>query len=147
MIRAVVYEIGILTDVPDNETEEYDDEDESDEVQQQVQLTFNAKNKNGTLDFGDIPLPVQTNVSGQILTGIAPVHVGQVSSLDHLLATLPITGTIVNITQSEGGMFTLETKNVTEADQSTVIDSAADLSPLSLVSNSLPHLPTETVTF
>lgn len=108
-----------------------------------MQLTFSAKNKNGTLDFGDIPLPVQRNVSGQILTGIAPVHVGEVSSLEHLLGALPITGTIVNITQSEGGFFKLETKNVTSGEQSTIVDSAADLSPLPLLSNALPNVPSD----
>lgn len=65
---------------------------------------------------------------------------GEVSSLDHVLSSLPITGTIVNITQSEGGLFSLETKNVTNEEQSTIVESAADLSPISLVSNALPNL-------
>lgn len=60
-------------------------------------------------------MPVQTNVSGQILTGIAPLHVGMVngSNLHELLGSLPITGTVVNITQSNGGIFKIETQNLT----------------------------------
>lgn len=109
--------------------------------QQHVQLTFSANNKNGSLDFGDIPLPVQTNVSGQILTGIAPYHVGQLDNLQEALGALPITGTIVNITQSNGGFFKLETMNITNPGQ--LINSTDDLSSLalppsiSLLSNSL----------
>ncbi|GLV33986.1 uncharacterized protein CBL_11131 [Carabus blaptoides fortunei] len=70
VIRAIVYEVGILTE-PDNTT------DESEELHEQVDLTFFDPQHNGSMiDLSNIPVPLQTNVSGQVVTGLAPVNLG-----------------------------------------------------------------------
>lgn len=53
-------------------------------------------------------MPVQTNVTGQVLTGVAPIAM---SDADDVLSTLPITGTIVNITHSDTSFFQLGKSN------------------------------------
>lgn len=112
VIKAVVYEIGILVDAPDNDTEEVGEDPIS---EQQVDLTFFPHDSNDThINLGDIPLPVSTSVNGQVLTGIAPVHVGAVSDLSEILSTLPISGTVVNITQSNGSTVVLTGQQIDE---------------------------------
>lgn len=81
--------------------------------------------------MGDIPLPIQTNISGQILTGIAPVHIGAVSNISDILTSLPLTGSIVNITQSNTAIINLSSHNV------TVEESPIDLTKIPNISNSV----------
>lgn len=83
--------------------------------EQQVDLTFFSHDSNKThINLGDIPVPVATSVNGQVLTGIAPVHLGAVSDLHDLVQTLPISGTIVNITQTNSSYVTLTQKDIEE---------------------------------
>lgn len=107
-----------------------------------MDLTFFNAHKNDThIDLGEIPLPIQTNVSGQVLTGIAPVNVGAID-VDHpedILETLPITGTIVNITKSESSMFVVNTQNVTFEELNTYLDED-DLTKIPVVSNVIPAI-------
>jgi len=104
VIKAVVYEIGILTEVADGDNTT-DDEDFS---RERVDLTFfDAHSNSSHFNLGDIPLPVQTNVSGQILTGIAPVHIGAIQDAADILSSLPFTGTIVNISHSDTSFINL----------------------------------------
>lgn len=66
MIKATTYEIGVLADVPDSDNSTVD----GDITRQQVDLSFyNTEGNDTHINFGDVPLPVQTNVSGQIITG------------------------------------------------------------------------------
>jgi hypothetical protein len=66
VIKATTYEIGVLADVPDSDNATED----GPIVKQQVDLSFYNTESNGShINFGDVPLPVQTNVSGQIITG------------------------------------------------------------------------------
>ncbi|EDS39003.1 conserved hypothetical protein [Culex quinquefasciatus] len=140
VIKAVVYEIGILVDEPDNDTLEVGDEPIS---EQQVDLTFFTHNANKThINLGDIPLPVATSVHGQVLTGIAPVHIGAVSNLQDVLATLPITGTIVNITQTNSSYIELSKQNISDLHDSANIISVADLAKLPIESANQPLIPT-----
>jgi hypothetical protein len=69
VIKATTYEIGILADVPDNDTTT----DNGPVTRQQVDLTFYNTESNGTdVNFGDIPFPVKTTgLKGQVITGIA----------------------------------------------------------------------------
>lgn len=128
VIKAVVYEIGILVDSPDNDTEGTGDEPIT---EQQVDLTFFSHDANKThINLGDIPLPVATSVNGQVLTGIAPVHVGAVSNLDDLLATLPITGTVVNITQTNSSFIELTKQNISDLSDPASLVSVAELTKL-----------------
>uniref|UniRef100_A0A1A9WFJ6 Uncharacterized protein n=1 Tax=Glossina brevipalpis TaxID=37001 RepID=A0A1A9WFJ6_9MUSC len=107
VVKAVIYEIGILT-------EEDNDTDTSFENQERVDLTFfDAHSNNSHIDLGNIPLPIQANVSGQILTGIAPVNIGAFSDADELLRALPLTGTVFNITQSDTAFYQLTAMNDT----------------------------------
>lgn len=57
--------------------------------------------------MGQIPLPVQTNVTGQVLTGIAPIDIGAIQNASDILSTLPLTGTIINITHSDTSFISL----------------------------------------
>lgn len=48
---------------------------------EQIDLTFFNPDKNGSIiDLGDIPIPIQTNISGHVITGIAPVDIGSISA-------------------------------------------------------------------
>ncbi|EDW78834.1 uncharacterized protein Dwil_GK12502 [Drosophila willistoni] len=115
VVKAVVYEIGILTEVGDNDT--------SFESQERVDLTFyDAHSNKSHIDLGNIPLPIQTNVTGQVLTGIAPVNIGAFSSPQELLETLPLTGSIVNITHSDTAFYQLTKSNTTQAEKPQVLD-------------------------
>uniref|UniRef100_A0A1L8EDK7 Putative secreted protein n=1 Tax=Haematobia irritans TaxID=7368 RepID=A0A1L8EDK7_HAEIR len=115
VVKAVVYEIGILTEVGENDT--------SFESQERVDLTFfDAHTNNSFIDLGNIPLPIQTNVSGQVLTGIAPYNVGAFSSPSELLQSLPLTGSIVNITHSDTAYYQLTKSNITDDAKPKVID-------------------------
>lgn len=74
-------------------------------------MTFYDAHSNGShFDLGEIPLPVQTNVSGQVLTGIAPIHIGAIQNASDILTTLPLTGTIINITHSDTSFINLSHK-------------------------------------
>uniref|UniRef100_A0A1Q3FNV1 Putative conserved secreted protein n=1 Tax=Culex tarsalis TaxID=7177 RepID=A0A1Q3FNV1_CULTA len=141
VIKAVVYEIGILVDESDNDTLEVGDEPIT---EQQVDLTFFTHNANKThINLGDIPLPVATSVHGQVLTGIAPVHIGAVSNLQDVLATLPITGTIVNITQTNSSYIELTKQNISDDlhDAAADIVSVSDLAKLPIESANQPLIP------
>ena len=71
VIKATTYEIGILADVPDNDTTT----DNGPVTRQQVDLTFYNTESNGTdINFGDIPFPVETTgLKGQVITGITRI--------------------------------------------------------------------------
>lgn len=90
---------------------------------ERVDLTFFDAHSNGShYDLGSIPLPVQTNVSGQVLTGIAPVHIGAIQDATDIFNTLPLTGTIVNISHSDTSFITLSHKP-TMGENGTILDS------------------------
>ncbi|XP_052859822.1 uncharacterized protein LOC128267071 [Anopheles cruzii] len=144
VIKAVVYEIGILVNTPDNETLE----DGEPITHQQVDLTFFSHSDNGThFDLGDIPVPVHTSIQGQVFTGIAPVHLGAVpTNLTDLLTALPIAGTVVNITQSNSSYVELHRHNISDA---PVLLSHNDLATLSFANSAsdplVPNAVDETV--
>ncbi|XP_061393288.1 uncharacterized protein LOC133328757 [Musca vetustissima] len=130
VVKAVVYEIGILTEVGENDT--------SFESQERVDLTFyDTHTNNSHIDLGNIPLPIQTNVTGQVLTGIAPVNIGAFSSPAELLSALPLTGSIVNITHSDTAFYQL-TKSSTNEDEKPKIISEDELANLPQVASLFP---------
>ncbi|XP_054732952.1 uncharacterized protein LOC129240906 [Anastrepha obliqua] len=128
VVKAVVYEIGILTEADDNET--------SFESQERVDLTFyDAHSNQSHINLGNVPLPIQTNISGQVLTGIAPVNIGAFSNPTEILQTLPLTGTIVNITHSNTAYYQLTKSNASDTLKPHVTDvkdltNVADLFPV-----------------
>ncbi len=96
---------------------------------ERVDLTFFDAHSNAShFDLGDIPLPVQTNVSGQILTGIAPVHIGAIQEATDILNSLPLTGTIVNISHSDTSFINLS-HSPKISENGTILD-AEDLAKL-----------------
>ncbi|TDG52890.1 hypothetical protein AWZ03_000433 [Drosophila navojoa] len=130
VVKAVVYEIGILTEVGDNDTDF--------ESQERVDLTFyDAHTNQSHIDLGNIPLPIQTNVSGQVLTGIAPINIGAFSSPQELLQTLPLTGSIVNITHSDTAFYQLTKSNASDLEKPQVL-SEDDLAKLTHASELFP---------
>lgn len=134
IIKATTYEIGILADVPDD-----DKTTENGTVtRQQVDLSFfNAESNDSFINFGEVPLPVQTNVSGQIITGIAPVNIGVVQNVGDVLKSLPFSGTIVNITESDTSFIHVNRENVTDAEQQVILDDDSDLAKLPILNNVL----------
>lgn len=84
-----------------------------------------------------MPLPVHTNVSGQIITGIAPVHIGAVSDVGDILQSLPFSGTIINITQSDQSFVHVNRENISDVDLSTKLEDGSDLSKLPILNNVL----------
>lgn len=134
VIKAVTYEIGILADVPDSDNTT----DNGTVTRQQVDLSFyNADSNDSFINLGDVPLPVQTNVSGQIITGIAPVHIGAVQDFSDVLKSLPFTGTIVNITQSDTSYIHVNRENVTDDDGTVTLHDDSDLAKLPILNNVL----------
>lgn len=71
---------------------------------------------------------MQTNVTGQVLTGIAPVHIGAIQDASDIIQTLPLTGTIVNISHSDTSFITL-THKPRDGENGTILD-AEDLAKI-----------------
>lgn len=117
VIKAVVYEIGILTDSNDNDTDF--------ESQERVDLSFFDTHTNEThIDLGTIPFPIQTNVSGQVLTGVAPINLGAVSNPSDLLASIPLTGNIINITHSDTAYYELKKTDLNSNEAPVVLNNS-----------------------
>uniref|UniRef100_A0A336LT81 CSON004368 protein n=1 Tax=Culicoides sonorensis TaxID=179676 RepID=A0A336LT81_CULSO len=128
VIREVVYEVGILIDT--NDTEE-SGSGSTELVDDQVQVTIFGSNNNGTLQFGDIPIPVKVNNSGEIDTGISTIHLGELANLTALSEGLPFNGTIVNITKTEQTYLVLDSNNITDSEGSineTILDRLPEIS-------------------
>ncbi|XP_060520087.1 uncharacterized protein LOC132698172 [Cylas formicarius] len=69
IIRKVVYEIGILT--------EADGTDYDNKTHEQIDVSFFDPNDNGTaIDLSNVPVPIETNVSGIAVTGILSSNLG-----------------------------------------------------------------------
>uniref|UniRef100_A0A6M2DYX4 Putative conserved secreted protein n=1 Tax=Xenopsylla cheopis TaxID=163159 RepID=A0A6M2DYX4_XENCH len=98
VIKTIVYEVAILADPQDDDNST----DNGTYIQEQVDLTFYNAHGNGThIDLGDIPIPVQTNISGHIVTGITPVHAGTIPQDPEQLSALLPEGATVTLTKSE----------------------------------------------
>ncbi|CAH1714187.1 unnamed protein product [Chironomus riparius] len=136
VIKATTYEIGILADVPDNDTTT----DNGPVTRQQVDLTFYNTESNGTdVNFGDIPFPVKTTgLKGQVITGIAPVHIGAVSDINDVLKAIPFSGTIVNITQADTSFVHITRDNLTDTENIVHLnDTDTDLAQLPILNTVL----------
>ncbi|XP_070497272.1 uncharacterized protein [Chironomus tepperi] len=136
IIKATTYEIGILADVPDNDTTT----DNGPVTRQQVDLTFFNTESNGTdVNFGDIPFPVKTTgLKGQVITGIAPVHIGAVSDINDVIKAIPFSGTIVNITQADTSFVHISRENLTDSENIVHInDTDTDLAQLPILNTVL----------
>lgn len=110
--------------------------------QEQVDLSFfgGHRGNNSKLDFGDIPLPIQQQVNGQIITGIAPVHFGEIEDANDILKTLPLTGTIINITDSQDALINFSRHNISEEAEPTIIHHL-NFNNIPVADNTIPVLP------
>lgn len=134
VIKAVVYEIGVLADVPNDDNTTAN----GPVTHQQVDLTFFDTHSNDSfINFGTVPLPVQTNIRGQIITGISPVNIGSVENAEDILKTLPFTGTIINITESDTSYITVNRENITELQQQQIFSDDTNLSQLPILNDVL----------
>lgn len=130
----MVYEVSILVDVPDSDRTL----DNGTVTRHQVDVSFFDTESNDTfINFGDIPLPVETNVSGHILTEITPYHIGAVKNIGEVLKSLPFTGSIVNITESDTSYVHVTRENVTQEEQEIHFANNTDLSKLPILENVL----------
>jgi hypothetical protein len=86
-----------------------------------------------------VPLPVQTNVNGQIITGVAPVEIGahNVEDIGSILSAIPLTGTVVNITNSHTSYINFSRENVSLAEQLIPVNSSESLAQLPILNNIL----------
>ncbi|XP_050516012.1 uncharacterized protein LOC126890895 [Diabrotica virgifera virgifera] len=75
VIKTVVYEIGILTDIGN-------DTNFDNETHEQIDVSFFDPAHNGSIiDLSQIPIPIQTNVSGVSITGLLPANFGDLNLL------------------------------------------------------------------
>lgn len=114
------------------------DDNDGSVVRQQIDVSFfDAESNDSFINLGDVPLPVQTNVSGQIITGISPVHIGSVQNVGDVLQSLPFSATIVNITNSDTSYIHVSRENTTDDEQQVTLASDADLAQLPSLNNVL----------
>lgn len=50
------------------------------------------------------------------MTGLEPLHIGQITNLTALAESLPFNGTIVNVTKTEGTFLVLDKLNTSNVD-------------------------------
>lgn len=111
--------------------------------QEQVDLSFyggHRNNNNSKIDLGNIPLPIQQQINGQIITGIAPVHFGEVDNAQDILKTLPLTGTVINVTDSDNAIINFSRHNISSHAAPTVIHQL-NFNNIPVADNSIPVLP------
>ena len=70
---------------------------------------------------------------------MAPIDIGTINNQTDLLQTIPLTGTIFNITQSETSIINLSTTNITLDDQTTLINEN-NINNLPFLSNTIQLL-------
>lgn len=96
------------------------------------------------MEFGDVPLPVQVNSSGHVMTGLQPVHIGQITNLTALTNALPFNGTIVNVTRTESVYLVPDSVNLTTVDLSST-DNDGLVDQFSAIKDNLPPIGAATI--
>lgn len=108
---------------------------------ERVDLTFfDAHTNDSHIDLGSIPLPVQTNQSGEVLTKISPINIGGFSDPREILSTLPITGTIANLTHSDTAFFQVTKSNQELDNPNENILTPEDIAEIPEVGNVFPEI-------
>lgn len=74
---------------------------------ERVDLTFFNAHKNGSLfDFGDIPVPLQANITGHTYTEILPFHIGDgIQNISEIASVLPLPDHVLDFTQQDDTLF------------------------------------------
>lgn len=133
VIKATTYEVSFLVDVPNDDKTL---ENVTQVTRDQVDISFyGAESNDSFVNLGDVPLPIQSKVPGQI--GISTVHIGSVQNVADILEKLPFSASIVNITESGTSFVKINRENVTEAEQEIQLSDDADLSKLPILNNVL----------
>lgn len=70
-------------------------------------MTFFNTHKNGSLfDFGDIPVPIQANITGHSYTEILPFHIGDgIQNISEIASVLPLPEHVLDFTQQDDTLF------------------------------------------
>lgn len=79
---------------------------------ERVDLTFFNAHRNGSaFDFGDIPVPIQANITGHTYTEILPVHIGDggVMNISDIASILPLPEHVLNFTRNHDTFFQYQT--------------------------------------
>lgn len=78
-----------------------------------MDLTFFNAHKNGTsFNFGDIPVPIQANITGHTYTEILPIHIGEGMNISDIASILPLPENVLNFTNSEDTLFEYQTSSI-----------------------------------
>lgn len=75
---------------------------------ERVDLTFFNAHRNGSaFDFGDIPVPIQANITGHTYTEILPLHIGDggVMNISEIASILPLPEHVLNFTRNHDTLF------------------------------------------
>ncbi|XP_066254422.1 uncharacterized protein [Euwallacea similis] len=136
IIKKVVYEIGILTDATNSS--DYDNR-----THEQIDVSFFDPANNGTfVDLSNIPIPVETNVSGVALTGILTSNLGSL--------VFPENGTEASLNQSQLLLFPDKqvrvTKNISTVDKEQSANLLSGLTEVLGLSKLVTNHQTETTT-
>lgn len=77
-------------------------------------MTFFNAHKNGSLfNFGDIPVPIQANITGHTYTEILPIHIGDgIKNISDIASILPLPEHVLNFTQAENTLFQYKTSHI-----------------------------------
>ena len=72
-----------------------------------MDLTFFDASHNGSIfDLGDIPVPIQANISGHSYTEILPLHIGDgLTNISDIASILPLPEHVLNFTEDEDTIF------------------------------------------
>lgn len=75
--------------------------------EERVDLTFFNAHKNGSFfNFGDLPVPIQANITGHTYTEILPIHIGDgPMNLSDIVSILPLPEHVLNFTQNNDTVF------------------------------------------
>lgn len=81
---------------------------------ERIDLTFFNAHKNGSaFDFGDIPVPIQANITGHTYTEILPVHIGDgVMNISDIASILPLPENVLNFTHNDNTLFQYQTNTI-----------------------------------
>lgn len=80
---------------------------------ERVDLTFFNAHKNGSsFNFGDIPVPIQANITGHTYTEILPIHIGEGMNISEIASILPLPDHVLNFTHSDDTVFEYHTNTI-----------------------------------
>lgn len=122
---------------------------------ERVDLTFFNTHKNGSLfDFGDIPVPIQANITGHSYTEILPFHIGDgIQNISEIASVLPLPEHVLDFTQQDDTLFQYHESPIhvhhheahyqEDADLAADNSSSNNLEPEEQLNQEIPHVSHE----